>query len=118
PADLSAKYFPTTLVRKNADLLATSKVFTTDQWGDYLLWVNYPRQRIFIDGRSDFFQQKTGNEYLKISNAQDGWRESLDRFGINTVLAPADLPVARQLAKDPAWREIDRQKTTVLLHRQ
>ncbi|MBL8179831.1 MAG: hypothetical protein JNK48_34445 [Bryobacterales bacterium] len=117
PTDLSARYFPTSLVRRNAELLATSKVFTTDQWGDYLLWVNYPRQRVFMDGRSDFFQQKTGSECLRISNAQEGWRDSLDRFGVNVVLAPADLPVARQLSKDPAWSEVDRQKTTVLLRR-
>ncbi|MBS1823871.1 MAG: hypothetical protein JST93_01000 [Acidobacteria bacterium] len=117
PVDLSAKYFPTTLVRKNAELLAGARVFTTDQWGDYLLWVNYPRQKVFMDGRSDFFQQKTGGEYLKISNGQDGWRESLERYGVNVVLAPPDLPLARNLGKDPAWREADKSKMAVLLVR-
>ncbi len=30
-------------------------IFTFDQWGDYLIYRLYPRTRVFIDGRSDFY---------------------------------------------------------------
>src|SRR5205814_8960210 len=31
------------------------RVFTSDQWGDYLIYRFYPDQQGFIDGRSDFY---------------------------------------------------------------
>lgn len=117
PADLSARFFPSKLVRKHADSLAGSRVFTTDQWGDYLLWVNYPRQRVFIDGRSDFFQQQIGDEYLRIHDGGRGWRESLDRFGVNMVLAAPEASIASLLAAEPGWELVDKDKSAVLYRR-
>lgn len=116
PSDLSSRYFPTSLVRRHSEELVNARVFTTDQWGDYLLWVNYPRQRVFIDGRSDLFQTTSG-DYIKISNGQQGWKELLEHYRIDTVLVPAGLPLARNLSKDPGWQEVDREKSTVLFRR-
>jgi hypothetical protein len=117
PVDLSGKFFPNHLVRKHAGAIATARVFTTDQWGDYLLWVNYPRQRVFIDGRSDFFQQKIGDEYLRINDGQRGWREALDRFGVDMVLAPAETAVHGLLATEPGWELVDQDKKAALYRR-
>ncbi len=33
----------------------SARIFTYDQWGDYLIYRLYPRIRVFIDGRSDFY---------------------------------------------------------------
>jgi hypothetical protein len=117
PADLSGKVFPGKLVHKHADAIASARVFTSDQWGDYLLWVNYPRQKVFIDGRSDFFQQKIGDEYLRIQDGQAGWREALDRFGVDMVLAPADVPLHGLMAAEPGWEMVDKDKQAALYRR-
>ena len=117
PTDLSAKFFPNKLVHKHADAIAASRVFTSDQWGDYLLWVNYPRQKVFIDGRSDFFQQQIGDEYLRIHDGQRGWREALDRFGVDMVLAPADAAVHGLLATEQGWEMVDKDKQAALYRR-
>ena len=117
PTDLSSKFFPNKLVHKHADAIAASRVFTSDQWGDYLLWVNYPRQKVFIDGRSDFFQQQIGDEYLRIHDGQRGWREALDRFGVDMVLAPADAAVHGLLATEPGWEMVDKDKQAALYKR-
>ena len=47
--------YPAAIVSKNGDLIASSRIFTTDSWADYLTYRLYPRQRVFFDGRSDFF---------------------------------------------------------------
>jgi len=117
PTDLSAKFFPKKMVRKHADEIAAARVFASDQWGDYLLWVNYPRQKVFIDGRSDFFQQKICDEYLRIHYGQRGWREALDRFGVDMVLAPADAAVYGLLATEPGWEMVDKDKQAALYKR-
>jgi len=117
PTDLSAKYFPREIVERHASELSSGRVFATDQWGDYLLWKNYPRQKVFIDGRSDFYQEGVGNEYVRIANAASGWRATLDKYQVNLVLVPTDIPLAEAMRADPAWQVIDQDTDAVLFRR-
>ena len=115
PKDLSAKYFPRAAVHQFAGQLSESRVFTTDQWGDYLLWTGYPKQRVLIDGRSDFFGEKIGRDYTTILNAQPGWREALERYGVNMVLIPPQTPLLELLPLEKGWRILHRDSDVVLL---
>jgi len=117
PKDLSEKYFPRTVAHQFADQLASSHVFTTDQWGDYLLWTGYPRQKVFMDGRSDFFGESIGREYATIMSAAPGWRQALDRHRVNMVLVPPETPLIELLSSDAHWQVLYRDKQSVLLAR-
>ncbi|MEP7363022.1 MAG: hypothetical protein ABI972_07195 [Acidobacteriota bacterium] len=117
PTDLSAKYFPRDIVNRHASELAAAHVFTTDQWGDYLLWKNYPRQKVFMDGRSDYFQESIGNEYLKVEGAGSGWQETLDKYKVSLALVPPAAPLATALRADPAWKVVDQDSQAVLFRR-
>ena len=33
----------------------SARIFTDDEWGDYLIWSLYPSQKVFVDGRDDFY---------------------------------------------------------------
>lgn len=114
PADFPDVKFPVALASRNAERLAAARVFTTDQWGDYLLYRFYPRQRVFIDGRSDYYGPVLGRLYLKTALANPGWPEVLDRYRITLVLAPRDWPLSWALARDPGWRRLDRDRLAVL----
>lgn len=116
PTDLSAKYFPRAVVTRHADELATARVFTTDQWGDYLLWRNYPRQRVFIDGRFDYFLS-LGDDYLTVLSGAGAWQEILDRYGVNLLLVPTDEPLAKTLETASGWTLVDKDKQAVLYRR-
>ena len=76
------------------------RVFTTDQWADYLLY-RLPGQRVFFDGRSDFY----GNEFVKvnqrIASAEHDWKSLLMRFDINLVVLKPELPLAAVLKLTP-----------------
>ncbi len=117
PTDLSAKYFPREVARQFAPQLAASRVFTTDQWGDYLLWTGYPRQKVFIDGRSDFFGEQVGRDYVTILEARPGWRAALDRFQVNMVLVPPDTPLIELLSASGEWKILHRDQECALLAR-
>jgi len=117
PHDLSAKYFPREMVHAHASELASARVFTSDQWGDYLLWVNYPRQKVFIDGRSDFYGERIGREYVKLGDAAEGWRDVLEKYKIDMALLPAGIPLGELLEREPGWRVVARDKSSVLLRR-
>lgn len=115
PKDLSTKYFPVAVAREYAGELASNRVFTTDQWGDYLLWTGYPKQRVFIDGRSDFFGDEIGGDYLTILEGRTGWREAMERYKVNMVLVPPDTPLLQLISYNPNWRVIHRDSQAVLL---
>jgi hypothetical protein len=115
PTDLSAKYFPVAVAHDFAPELAAGRVFTSDQWGDYLLWTGYPKQRVFIDGRSDLYGEKIGNDYLTILEARSGWRDAMERYKVNMVLVSPETPLVELLSFDPAWHVLHRDKQAVLL---
>jgi hypothetical protein len=116
PRDFPAAKFPTAIVDRHPEL-AGARVFTSDQWGDYLIYRLYPRSRVFIDGRSDFYGPRLGKLYLKIAYVQTDWRCQLSRFGIAFVLADRDWPLANLLRQDPEWRLADEAGPAILLAR-
>jgi hypothetical protein len=78
-------------------------VFTEDLWGGYLIYREYPRGRVFIDGRSDFYGADFAGKYIKAMGAQAGWERYLSRYGVETVLLPPDAPLAGALKQSSAW---------------
>lgn len=81
-------------------------VFTEDLWGGYLIYRQYPRGRVFIDGRSDFYGAEFATAYIQAMRAQAGWERYLGRYGVETVLLPPAAPLAGALKQSGAWRLI------------
>jgi len=104
PKDFPAAGFPAAAVRDFGPLLETSRVLTSDQWADYLIYHGCGRQRVYIDGRSDFYGEALGLEYMAVSAARWDWSRILDRRAIDVVLAPAGWPLASVLKMQPSWR--------------
>jgi hypothetical protein len=81
-------------------------VFTEDLWGGYLIYREYPRGRVFIDGRSDFYGAEFAGRYMRAMGAQSGWERYLGGYGVETVLLPPDAPLAGALRQSGAWHLI------------
>lgn len=81
-----------------------SRLFTTDQWADYLLYRFFPRERVFMDGRSDFYGYQMMTEYEHILGAQHDWEQDLNRFAIDSVLVSPDAAIASVLKESPRWK--------------
>ena len=81
-------------------------MFSTDQWGDYLIYRHYPNVKVFIDGRSDFYGEKFGDQYLDVIDSKWNWERRLDQYGIRTVLLPVDTSVASVLKGSSHWRVV------------
>jgi hypothetical protein len=85
---------------------ATHRIWAQDQWGDYLIYRMYPATRVFIDGRSDFYGDKIGEEYLRLLDVQAGWDKILDRYGIDTVVLSPKLALSSTLKVSRDWRVV------------
>jgi hypothetical protein len=117
PSDFPASQFPVDLENRRAGMLTDARLFTTDYWADYLLFRNYPRQRVFVDGRCDFYGEQLSAEYMRALNAQPGWQLVLDRAGVNTVLIPAEAPLHAALEASDGWQRVDQTSQAELFTR-
>jgi hypothetical protein len=119
--DFPEARFPVRAVERNAAWLAPAgampRVLTSDQWADYLIYCVYPRQRVFFDGRSDFYGPSLGAEYRELLGAGSRWRDALARYGFERALLPRDWPLSTMLDREPGWRRVYEDPVAVLFVR-
>jgi hypothetical protein len=116
PHDFPELLFPTKLVHAHAAQILNSRVLTTDQWADYLIYTN-PQQKVFADGRSDFYGPEIGNAYLGLRGGQADWQQVMDRYGFNLALLPSDDAIVQLLKQSPNWKVADIDDKRILLVR-
>ena len=81
------------------------RIFTHDEWGDYLIYKLSPRGfKVFVDGRSDFYGGKFGQEYIDVLEVKYNWQETLDRYGVDTILLPCNAALTGALKESRRWR--------------
>jgi hypothetical protein len=117
PHDFPSEAFPIALVHENTKVLESGRLLTTDQWGDYIIYSFYPRQKVFIDGRSDFYGESLGTEYLHLLQGAYDWRVILDRWGFDVALLPVQWPLVQMLKLDPSWQVIKDDSHAILFRR-
>jgi len=103
-------------VRAHSDLILRSRVLTTDQWADYLIYVN-PEQKVFIDGRSDFYGPEVGNDYIRLTGGAWDWQPLVNKYGFNLALLPVDSALGQILKLAPDWKIVEDDGKRILLVR-
>ena len=117
PRDFPSEAFPTTMVHENAKVLESGRLLTTDQWADYMIYTFYPKQKVFIDGRSDFYGESLGTEYLHLLQGAYDWRDILNRRGFDLALLPVGWPLVQILKQDSSWQVIKDDNRAILFRR-
>jgi hypothetical protein len=116
PQDFPDVIFPAQMVHAHRDLILQSRVLTTDQWADYLIYVN-PAQKVFIDGRSDFYGPEVGNDYIRLTGGAWDWRQLIDKYRFDLALLPVESALVQILKLAPDWRVIEDDGKRILLAR-
>jgi hypothetical protein len=117
PKDFPAVIFPVKMIHAHEAQIFNTRLLTTDQWGDYLIYLN-PQQKVYMDGRSDFYGAEIGNEYLHMTGGRWDWEQIMKKNRFTSVLLPSELPICQLLKQDPEWRvEEDSGKTILLVRR-
>jgi hypothetical protein len=81
-------------------------MFNNDEIGDYVIYWLYPHHKVFMDGRSDMYGPPIIKEYLKVTGIESGWKDVLDKYGINYIIFYTDTVLVRHLLTDAGWRQI------------
>lgn len=94
-------------------------MFADDQYGGYLIYSLFPENiRVFVDGRSDFYRAGGVLEDAdKISSVEPGWREALDRRGVQWMVLNRNEPLAQIAELCGEWRIAYQDQTAKILIR-
>jgi hypothetical protein len=106
PTDFPEEIFPVKMVHDHPREILNTRTLTTDQWADYLIFTN-PEQKVFMDGRSDFYGAEIGDQYLHLTGGRWDWEKTLNKFGFQSALLPVDMPLVQLLKLNGNWRIVE-----------
>ena len=84
----------------------SGNMFNNEEFGDYVIFAGWPNYRVFMDGRSDMYGAKYGRDYLRVAQAQLGWKKILEKYNITTVLFDTHSPLTAALLEQSEWQPI------------
>lgn len=94
-------------------------LFNYMEWGGYLEWELYPQYKLFIDGRFEARITDVWHDYLSISRARTDWQQTLDRYGVNTLVLNKDwhADLVAAVEKSPSWHKAYEDKQGIIFTR-
>lgn len=112
------KLFPVDAV-KNAskELEQATRVYTSWQWGGFLIYRLWPTLEVFNDGRTDFYGPVFTAEGLRIWEVRPGWEGILEKYQIHALLLPVDCPLTGALLEERNWTVAYRDEFAILFER-
>ena len=100
PASVNQAHFTETMPVAAVEYIRATnppgRLFNTYNWGAYLLWA-LPEYPVFLDGRTDLYNDEVINQWLQVVRAEEGWQAVLDRWQVRLILLEPGMPVVKQL---------------------
>ncbi len=93
----------------------TGNGFNYFPWGGYLLYRQWPQQKVFMDGQTDFYGEPLTRQYEQVITLSPGWQDVLRQYHVTWVIMPLEAPLTQTLLAEPAWQVLYRDSTAVLL---
>jgi len=119
PAEASLREMQKTLPLEAVSFVRSQRppgrLFNSYNWGAYLMW-ELPEYPVFIDGRTDLYDDELVDEWLRVIRAEEGWQNILDRWDVRLALVEPGLPVVREL-EAAGWLELYRDEVAVVYGR-
>lgn len=107
---------PVAAARAVAQAAPPGRLFNSYNSGGYLVWAlrDYP---VFIDGRTDLYNDAIIDEWLRAMRAEPDWEEIFTKRDIGVVLVEPETPLAAALQEKPGWEELYRDGIAVVFQR-
>jgi hypothetical protein len=102
-AHFDAKRFPVAAVSYLETQGVAGPLVSPDYWGGYLIYRLYPRVRMVVDDRHDFYGEEFLKSYLKMVHVEPGWEDFLRQHQAHCVVVPKDSPLANILGETVGW---------------
>jgi len=87
--------------------------FNDFNWGGYLLYRLWPRQKVFIDSQTDFYGEELVKEYEQVITARKNWQSIIEKYGVEWAILPVSSPLSTAL-RDSGWKPLYEDGTAVI----
>jgi hypothetical protein len=123
---LSPRFNPSRFPVAAADFILRAKpegqiqgnMYSSDQFGGYLIYRLYPQFKVFVDGRSDFYRQGAVlDDYDRIATVKPQWSELLDKYDIQWMTLRSDEPLALIALASGRWQSVYKDSLAQILIR-
>ncbi len=81
-------------------------IFNSYNWGGYFIFKLWPDYEVYIDGRTDLYDDAFIRRYLSVMVADENWRQILDEDRIKTVVIEDGSVLAKFLRLEAGWEEV------------
>jgi hypothetical protein len=105
-AHFDAKRFPVRAVDYLEEKDVQGPLVSPDYWGGYLIYRLYPRVRMVVDDRHDFYGEEFLKSYLKMVHVEPGWDDFLQQHAARCVIVPKASALANILFETSGWQPI------------
>jgi hypothetical protein len=113
-ARFDAKRFPVAGVDFINNRNIAGPIFTPDSWGGYVIYRLYPRSKVVIDDRHDFYGEAFLRSYLKTIHLEPGWQDFLEQYPARVLIVPKGSALANILIETKDWRSVYRDDVAVI----
>lgn len=90
------------------------RLYSSWQWGGYLIYRLWPSLKVFDDGRTDFYGPEFVEEGLQVWDACQEWAGIFARYRVNAALLPVDSALATVLHERRDWKLVYKDRVAVL----
>jgi tetratricopeptide (TPR) repeat protein len=116
--DLNERRYPRDTIAFIKGERLPAPLFNAYAWGGYELWRLYPEYRVFIDGRTHVYGREVLQDFLEVTTLGPRWRDVLDKWNIQTVLAERRSQLTQVLLAVGGWRPIFAEREAVVFLRE
>lgn len=95
--------------------LPEGNMFNSYNWGGYLIW-ELRDAPVFVDGRTDLYNDDIISQWMQAYQAQDGWEEIFQRWQIGWVLIEREAPLVWALDQ-AGWQQLYSDDLAVIYRR-
>jgi hypothetical protein len=81
--------------------LPDERLYNDESLGSRLLF--FGARKVFIDNRFDFYGKQFDADWMVAHYGDPGWKEYLQRYGVNAIAISEGEPLKKRLLADPDW---------------
>ena len=109
--------FPYQAVRFIQETHPPGPLFNSYNFGGYLIFKLWPDYPVFVDGRTDLYDDEFLRLYLATNMALGNWQAHLDQYGIQLVVIERNSPLELALRQDSRWEQVFADDQAVIFKR-
>jgi hypothetical protein len=93
------RYLPLKAVEFLQETHPPGRMFNSYNWGGYLQWA-VPEYQVFVDGRTDLYDDEIISQWFQVVRAEQGWQNVLEIWDVQLIFLEKEFPIVARLEEE------------------